>query len=205
MEAAGNLTYQLPTGLLGRKRTLRLSPTFLEYENRESDAGHLTRVSKEDILDIKHSMRWIIWYRFYVGCDFRIDIRTRQNGILKIRFVSYFGQNSTYQDAYDSITDYMWEHYFSDIEETYMQEFAANQDLRLCGVWLTADGVYFSNDGQLTEWADVAVKEYEEYFALYNRQNPEQNKRIEFDEWESHILFSMISLREQKNGQNRIE
>ena len=206
MEAAGNhLTYRLATGLLGSKRTLRLSPAYLEYENREFDEKRFTRVSKEDILDIKHSMSWIIWYRFYVGCDFRIDLRTRENGILKIRFVSYFGQNSTYQDAYDSITDYMWEHYFSDIEEAYMQEFAEKQDLRLCGVWLTADGAYFASDGQLTEWPDVAVKEYEEYFALYNRRNPEQNKRIEFDEWESHILFSVISLIGQKNGQTETE
>lgn len=205
MKAAGNLTYQLPTGLLGRKRTLRLSPTYLEYENKDREAGRFTRISKEEILDIKHSMSWIIWYRFYVGCDFRIDIRTRENGILKIRFVSYFRQNSAYQDAYESITDYMWEHYFQDIEEAYMQEFAAKQDLRLCGVWLTAEGAYFASDGQLTEWADVAVKEYEEYFALYSRQNPEQNKRIEFDEWESHILFSMISLLGQKNEPTKPE
>ena len=201
MEAVGNLTYQLSTGLLGRKRALRLSPAYLEYENKDYDTGRYTRVSKEDILDIKHSMSWIIWYRFYVGCDFRIDIRTRESGILKIRFVSYFRQNSTYQKAYERITDYMWEHYFSDIEEAYMQEFAAKQDLRLCGVWLTAEGAYFAHDGQLTEWPDVAVKEYEEYFALYNRQQPGQNKRIEFDEWESHILFSVISLLTQENRQ----
>ncbi|WP_161890034.1 hypothetical protein [Pontibacter russatus] len=199
MEAAGNLTYQLPTGLLGRKRALRLSPAYLEYENKDKDTGRYTRVSKEDILDIKHSMSWIIWYRFYVGCDFRIDIRTRESGILKIRFVSYFRQNGAYQKAYERITDYMWEHYFSDIEEAYMQEFAAKQDLRLCGVWLTDEGAYFAHDGQLTEWPDVAVKEYEEYFALYNRQDPGQNKRIEFDEWESHILFSVISLLTQEN------
>lgn len=201
MEAVGNLTYQLPTGLLGRKRTLRLSPAYIEYENKDYSAGRYTRVSKEDILDIKHSMSWIIWYRFYVGCDFRIDVRTREHGILKIRFVSYFRQNSAYQKSYERITDYMWEHYFSDIEEAYMQEFAAKQDLRLCGVWLTAEGAYFAHDGQLTEWPDVAVKEYEEYFALYNRQNPEQNKRIEFDEWESHILFSVVSLLGQENRQ----
>jgi len=201
MEAGGNPTYRLATGLLGRRRTLRLNPTYLEYENKDSDAKRFTRVSKEDMLDIKHSMTWIIWYRFYVGCDFRIDIRTRENGILKIRFVSYFRQNSTYQKAYELITDYLWDHYFRDIEQDYMQEFAARQELVVCGVWLTAAGAFFSSDGLLTEWADVGVKEYEEYFALYNKRKTEQNKRIEFDEWESHILFSVISLLlEQKNG-----
>lgn len=199
------MSYQLATGLLGRKRTLRLSPAYLEYENKEFDNGRFTRISKDAILDIKHSMSWIIWYRFYVGCDFRIDIRTRQNGILKIRFVSYFGQNSTYQDAYDSITDYMWEHYFNDIVDAYWREFELKQELEVCGVRLTTVGVYFAANGLLTEWPDVAVKEYEEYFALYNKQNPEQNKRIEFDEWESHILFSLIDLHEQKKGQTETE
>ncbi|MCJ8167530.1 hypothetical protein MKJ04_21995 [Pontibacter sp. E15-1] len=199
MKGAKILIYQLSTGLLGRKRTLRLSPEYLEYENKEFEASRFTRVSKEDVLDIKHSMSWIIWYRFYVGCDFRIDIRTRENGILKIRFFSYFSQNSASQKAYDTITDYMWDFYFKDIVEDYRQEFAAKQELRVCGVWLTAEGAYFAADGQLTAWPDVAVKEYEEYFALYNKHDPELNKIIEFDEWESHILFSVLSQYEERS------
>ncbi len=200
MGAPESLTYRLPTGLFGRKRTLRLSPEFMEYENREFDATRFTRVSKSEMLDIKHSMAWIIWYRFYVGCDFRIDIRTKNHGVLKIRFVSYFSKNATYQKAYERITDYMWEHYFGDIVAPYKKAFAKGQEQQLCGVRLTASGAYFSPNSPLTVWPDVAVKEYEDYFALYNRQDPEQNKMIEFDEWESHILFSMLNLAEQNNG-----
>lgn len=192
MKDAVSLTYRLATGLLGQKRRLRLTPTYLEYEQGELGAATYTRVLKEDMLDIKHSMSWIIWYRFYVGCDFRIDIRTREQGTLKIRFVSYFNQNSSYQKAYDRITDYMWDHYLHDIVSDYLQEYKAKGEVAVCGVWLTTDGAYFSSDGQITPWQDIAVKEYETYFALYNLQDPAQNKMIDFDEWGSHILFSLL-------------
>lgn len=184
------LEYRLSTGLLDRKRELRLTPDYIEYENLEH--GRFTRILKEDIQDIKNEMNWIIWYRFYVGCSFSIDIKTKESGILKINFTSYFRQNKAYMEAYATIVDRMWQYYLNDVISLYFQEFLATHNVKLGEVKLNNKGVYFIEKDQLISWGDVAVKEYEDYFAIYNQLNPHINKRIMFNQWGSDILFSLL-------------
>lgn len=197
MKANRCLTYDLSAGLFDRKRKLRLHPGYIEYE-KYLEPGALTRIDREDMLDIKFNMNWIIWYRFYVGCDFRIDIKTRESGTFKIRFVSYFRKNNAYIEAFNQIVDWMWEHYLQPVIQTYLHRFSGTQDLKVGGVSLTDQGVSFPDKGQHISWAEAAVKEYESYFAIYDQGNPEINKRIMFDEWESEILLGLVeTLKEQ--------
>ncbi|MCC9137192.1 hypothetical protein ACFSKU_04275 [Pontibacter silvestris] len=191
------LEYRLSTGLLGRKRTLRLAPDYLEYENREP--GQFTKISKSDIIDVKNEMSWILWYRFYVGCSFSIDIKTKENGIIKVKFTSYFGQNRTYIETYASIVDLMWQHYLNDIVNSYLQKFFTTYDIELRGVRLTGEGVYLSANDKAIVWREVALKEYEDYFAIYSQPDPLINKRILFNQWESDILFSLLQSLTQSN------
>jgi hypothetical protein len=199
MKADRCLTYNLSAGLFDRKRKLRLHPYYIEYEDKYLETGVFTRINKADMLDIKFNMNWIIWYRFFVGCDFRIDIKTRENGIFKIKFVSYFRKNTAYIEAFNQIVDWMWEHYLQDIIDWHLQKLSGTRDLKIGGVRLTDEGVHFPEKGQYIAWAEVAVKEYESYFAVYDQKNPELNKRIMFDEWESEILLGMIEALKEKH------
>lgn len=199
MEDAGSLKFELSAGMFDRKRTLWLAPDYFEYEASYLEPGQLTKVDKASILDIKFNMNWIIWYRFYVGCDFRIDVRTRENGIFSIKFVSYFEQNTSYIKAYNRIVDWMWEHYLRSIIDSYLQKFYATHELRIKDVRLTDEGVYFIKEDHLAYWEEVTVKEYEGYFAVYNQKYPELNERVLFDEWESEILLGVIEALKEKN------
>lgn len=199
MRANRCLTYSLSAGLFDRKRKLRLHPDYVEYEDRYFEPGALTRIGKADIMDIKFSMNWIIWYRFFVGCDFRIDIKTRDSGVLKIGFVSYFRNNNAYIEAFNQIVDWMWEHYLAGIVDTYLQRFSASQSLEVGGVRLTHQGIHIPDKNQDIAWAGVAVKEYESYFGLYDRENPGVNKTILFDEWESEILLGLVEALQEKH------
>ncbi|GAB3540774.1 hypothetical protein GCM10027443_39080 [Pontibacter brevis] len=204
MEEARSLRFKLSAGMFDRKRTLRLTPGYLEYEANFFEPGHLTRIDKKDILDIKFNMNWIIWYRFYVGCDFRIDIKTKEKGVFRIKFVSYFDKNTAYIRTFNRIVDWMWEHYLQDIINAYLQQFYLTHELELREVRLTDEGVYFINKDHLSFWEDVGVKEYEDYFAIYNQSFPELNERILFDEWGSEVLLGVIeALKEKKFNENR--
>ena len=204
MEKARILKFNLSAGLFDRKRTLRLAPDYFEYEANYLEPGQLTRIDKESILDIKFNMNWIIWYRFYVGCDFRIDVKTRENGIFRIKFVSYFDKNTAYIRAYNKIVNWMWEHYLRSIIDTYLQDFYLTHELELRDVRITDEGVYFINKDHLAYWEEVGVKEYEDYFAIFNQGYPELNERIPFDEWESEILLGVVeALKEKKFNENK--
>jgi hypothetical protein len=198
MKANRCLTYNLSAGLFDRKRKLRLHPDYVEYEDSYLEPGVFTRIDKADMLDVKFNMNWIIWYRFFVGCDFRIDIKTRENGIFKIKFASYFRKNNVYIEAFNQIVDWMWEHYLKDIINLHLQRFSDLHDLKIGGLRLTDEGIHFTDKEQHITWAEVAVKEYESYFAVYDENNPELNKRIMFDEWESEILLGMIEALKEK-------
>lgn len=204
MEEPRSLSFNLSAGMFDRKRTLRLTPDYFEYEAGYLEPGKLTRIERENILDIKFNMNWIIWYRFYVGCDFRIDVKTRENGIFRIKFVSYFDKNTAYIRAYNRIVDWMWEHYLRGIIDAYLQRFYLTHELELRDVRLTEEGVYFINLDHLAYWEEVAVKEYEDYFAIYNQGYPELNERILYDEWESEILLGVVEALKEKNfNENR--
>ncbi|PRY16242.1 hypothetical protein CLV24_10186 [Pontibacter ummariensis] len=196
MEQAKILTFNLSAGLFRGKRRLRLTPDYLEYENGGLEKG-FTRVYKEDISDIKRSMNWIIWYRFFVGCDFKFDIRTKTQGILPIGFVSYFRKNKSYIDAYETIGTWMWEHYLGEVVKSCLQDLHSINYLVLGGVGLSREGAYLDSQGTLTTWDDVAVMEYEEYFAIYSQRNPELNRRIAFDAWESDLLMQVTRALQQ--------
>ncbi len=204
MEDAENLSFNLSAGMFDRKRTLRLAPDYFEYEVNYFNPGQLTRIYREDILDIKFNMNWIIWYRFFVGCDFRIDVKTSEKSIFQIKFVSYFEKNNAYIRAYNSIVNWMWEHYLRGIIDTYLQEFYQTHELQIRQVRMTDEGVYFINQDHLAYWEEVGVKEYEDYFAIFNQSYPELNERILFNEWESEILLGMIeALKEKHYNENK--
>ncbi|MDX5483091.1 MAG: hypothetical protein LPK07_15540, partial [Hymenobacteraceae bacterium] len=137
MGVAEAIAYKLSGGLFDRKRRLRLTPNYLEYESEYLRPNHLTRVYKEDIADIKHDMEWIYWYRFLVGCEFRVEVKTKAGAVLSIKFVSYFNKNAAYQEAYETIVDRLWEFYLDDIVDSYLDTFSATHTIALGGVRLT--------------------------------------------------------------------
>jgi len=191
------IAYTLSAGLLKQKRTIRLTSNYLEYET--GGAGRFTRICKEEMCDIKHSMEWIYWYRFWVGCDFRIEIKTKSQGICKLQFVSYFGQNSAYQKIYARIVDRMWTYYLNDMVNAQLQELAKVPAMDIGGLKLSIGGVGFDEQAPLTPWQQVGVKEYDSYYAVYDQDNPALHKRIEVDAWGSELLFGMIAaLKEAK-------
>ncbi len=188
----------MSAGMFGGKRVLRINPAFLEYGQEGPEAGLYARVRKEDIADIRHSMSWVIWYRFYVGCTFKIEVKTKDGNLVRIRFAAYFAKKGAYQDMYDDIMDLIWDYYLNDIVAERLQRFAAVPDMEVGGLRLTEKGVYLPEREELVAWPDVAVKEYETYFAVYNQRNPEINKRIEIDEWESELLLEMLEALQQQ-------
>ncbi len=184
--------YELQSGLLGRLRKLILTPDFLEFENKDLKGNEFTRLNKSDIIDFKHGIESIVWYRFIVGQKFVITFKDKKNKELKISFKNYFGLRSNYEQIYSDIVDDIWKFYQEDIVDHHLDKFNRNEELQLKGVIINKKGVGFANGGETIKWAELSVKDYYEYFAIYNTHNPDVHLRISFNEYESEILWSII-------------
>lgn len=173
---------------------MRLAPSYIEYENRSLLSDAFARIEKSEVADIKHEMDFIIWYRFYVGCEFKIDIKTKGDGVVKIVFRSYFSKNEEYTKAYAAIVDVLWNYYLSHIVDEWKAQFSAGYRVEFNGVMLVEQGVYLLKSKCLIQWEEIEVKEYQNYYTIYDRNRPENNRLLRYNEWGSEVLFSLIKV-----------
>ncbi|MCC9165907.1 hypothetical protein [Pontibacter harenae] len=203
MEEEKVFEYELSEGLLGRKRKLQLAPAFVAFESSILKQESLTKISKKDIVDVRHEMNWMQWYRFYVGCDFRIAFRTIDENIQTFKFKSYFDKNESYIDIYEEIVNVLWRYYLNHLVAQQLEEFNRNQSLELKTVKLKEDGLYFTDQDQFVPWAEVEVKEFESYYAIYKSSEAAIHKRINYNEWGSEVLFGLIKALKEKEQESR--
>ena len=50
----------------------------------------------------------------------------------------------------------------------------------------------FENPDHTMQWKEVGLKEYYQYFAIFDKTNPTIHKRITFDEWNAEVLFNVM-------------
>ncbi|GAB3827490.1 hypothetical protein [Pontibacter rugosus] len=197
METVG-AEFKLPAGLFKQKKVLRLLPDCLEYENKYSKLHFFTKVPKEAIIDIRYGTDWIIWYRFYVGCAYWIELKTQDDKIHKIRFYGYFGETERYRKIYVSIIELLWDYFLDDIVERHLHHFSTTKEIELGRFLLTEAGLASPENNLFINWTDVEVKEYETYYMLFNRQQPHINRATRQGDWETEVLVSVIEAIQQK-------
>ncbi|MFT2007405.1 hypothetical protein ACMA1I_01915 [Pontibacter sp. 13R65] len=192
MSTSEVLEYQLPSGLLGRKHTLRLTPEYVAYEAGNKKSGLFTKVEKDSIADIRQDMNWIIWYRFYVGCEFKIDIKTNDDNVLKINFTSYFNKTGTYIQLYNEITDHLLKYFLNEKVMLHVQQLQKGKVVELQEARLSKQGIALAAEETLLTWEEVRVKLYPNFFVIYKHDNPEIYKQVYYYAWESEVLLGVI-------------
>ncbi|TXK50873.1 hypothetical protein FVR03_04260 [Pontibacter qinzhouensis] len=192
LNATEALEYQLPAGLFGRKRMLRLLPEYLEFEDNDLQPGQFSRLSKADIVDIRQEMTWIVWYRFSVGCEFKIDIQTKSKQVLEIRFRSYFSQNNASIRAFIKITDTLWEYYMQGKVDAYLHQLRQNQEVELLDVKMTQHKVAIFTDEPPVPWQELQVKQYPNFYVLYQQGQPDKHRQVYYFAWKSELLLTLI-------------
>ena len=184
--------YKIKRGPLDRHRSLTLTPDYIEFENGDTIGQEFTRLNKTDIVDFKHGMNWIIWYEFTVGREFSITIRGTNDVELKVRFSSYFGINGDYERLYAEIVDNIWTYFYKDIADRFLDRLYKSEELQLHGHRLRQTGIQFKQTEAIISWDKVGVKDYFRYFAIFNTDNPDTHARVDFNEYESELLWSIV-------------
>lgn len=184
--------YELKSGLFDRKRKLILADGYLEFENKDRRGKEFTRLNKDNITDFKHGTDWIIWYRFIVGRQFSITFKDTANREFKIRFKTYFGLNHHYIQMYSDIVDDIWDYYHQEIVDRYLSRLLNKEELIIQGLRISEQGIRLREQQSLLPWTRIKIKEYYDYFVVYDMNHPESNSSVRYNEYESEILWSII-------------
>lgn len=184
--------YELKSGILDRQRKLFLSEDFVEFENRDLKGHEFTRLNKADIVDFKHAMDWLVWYKFTVGRKFSITFKDRKNNELRIVFKSYLGANSHYSQIYSEVVDFIWQYYHQDIVNKHLDKYYNSEELTVQGITIDHNGIELPNVRKHLSWNDVGIKEYYKYFAIYHKDNPQTHFRVSYNEYETETLWSIL-------------
>ena len=181
----------ITSGFLDRERKLVLADEYLEWENGNFKGNEVTRLNKSDIVDFKHGMDWIVWYKFTVGRKVSISFKYKKNKELKIQFRSYFGLRKEIDQNYSDIVDDIWRLYHSSIVDSFVERFYRHGESEIQGIKLTKEGIALK-EKEVVPWDKVATKDYYQYFAIYHSDNSNIHSRVNFNEYGTEILWGAI-------------
>lgn len=184
--------YLITPGPFDRQRKLVLTEDYIEWETGDLKGQEFTRLENSDIDDFKHGMDWIVWYKFTVGRKFSITLRSKHNKQLSIEFKSYFTRNKENNQKYAEIINDIWCLYHRNIVDRFLDKFYSDHPVEVQGIRLTNEGIELRDAQGLIPWEKVAIKEYNKYFAVYHRDNSTIHSRVNFNEYGTETLWSII-------------
>jgi hypothetical protein len=184
--------YLITSGFLDRERKLVLTDDYLEWENGDLKGREFTRLNKSDIVDFKHGIDWIVWYKFTVGRQFSITFKDKRNKELKILFNSHFGLHNENNQKYSDIVENVWRLYHSNIVDNFLDRFYNQGEVEIQGIKLKNEGIELTDKIGLVPWNKVTTKDYYRYFAIYNRDNSDIHSRVSYNEYGTETLWSLI-------------
>lgn len=183
--------YLITSGFLDRQRKLILTEDYLEWEDGDLKGREFTRLDRSDIVDFRHGMDWIVWYKFTVGRKFSITFKDKKNKELQIRFNSPFGLHKENHQKYADIVDDIWTLYHSKIVDSHLDKFYKEGEIKIRGVKLINDGIELPGE-IVIPWREVATKDYHRYFAIYSRDDASIHSRISYNEYGTETLWSVV-------------
>jgi hypothetical protein len=178
------------------ERQLILNEDFIKFENKDYIHDSFTTIQKEEITAYRYGIKWIS----YFGLDFQIYIQYSNNKQIKINFATYFGRHkSKYLKLYRDIAYKMWDLYFQDIANNYLQKFNEGIEFQIADVYFNQNGVFFKEGIINTKnieipWKNVRTFNYQSYFAIADSEKLDSvNKQISYlEDWNVPVLHSVI-------------
>jgi hypothetical protein len=185
--------YLITSGFLDRQRKLILTDDYLAWENSDLKGKEFARLNKSNIVDFKHGLDWIVWYKFTVGRQFSITFKDKWNNEFHIQFNSLFGLHKENNQKYSDIVDDIWRFYHANIVDTYLGTFYNKGVIEIQGIKLKNEGIELRGQKELISWDKVGTKDYYRYFAIYHKDNSHIHSRVSYNEYGTETLWSSIT------------
>jgi hypothetical protein len=173
----------LQAGFFGEPKKLIITPERISFDGVMIDQNTFT--------DVKYVSEHIVWYKFYVGVEFRIDIKYEGSKILSLKFTKHAWKNRRYGQMYSDISNYIGNYFLIQRINERLDQLDRTGDVELLGVKITSGDISLAKSNTIP-LANVGLKEYASYFVIYDKADPNNHKRISFNEWNTELLFNVV-------------
>lgn len=176
----------LNTAWLLRKRLLTITPDFIDFKNKN--------FSKFEIAEIRYGLQPIHGLRTRIGRMYCIDVMSLSGKIIKIRFTVLYGIGRKKADGiYSSVVNILFENFFSEISEQYINAFFRNEEVALLGVKLTSKGLVLREKTDPVPWEDIGIRNYWSYCTIIVISNPSVYRSFTYlSDWNAIVLYSIM-------------
>lgn len=157
------------------ERQLILNEELMSFENKDYIYDAFTTFKKDEIIAFRYGIKWISIF----GYDFKIFVKNADNKQIQIDFATYFHRNkSNYLENYQRILNSLWEFYFLNISNEFIQKFHDEIDFEIANVFFNSAGILYKNgiiNLSIIEipWEKVRTFNYERHFVIAHADNPE--------------------------------
>ena len=184
--------YLITSGFFDRPRKLILTEDYLEWEDRDLKGNEFTRLYKSEIVDFKHGMDSIVWYRFPVGRRFSITFKNNEGRELKIKFSSFLGSRKENEQKYADIISDIWTLYHSAIVDEHVNRYLSEGEIELQAIKVKKDGVELRGQTGFVPWEKLGVRDNTRYFSIFNKDDSNIHSRVSYNEYGTETLWSTI-------------
>lgn len=185
--------YALKAGPFDRPRTLSIEPDIIRYDEFDLKSRGYNQMLKSEIADFKYIAEPIRWDLITVGRKYTICIKNTAGKIITIRFKNFFWLKNHSSKIFTEILNLLWEYYFKDIVDQHLISFYERQEELFIGkLKIHQQGIDVTGTGLSFTWEELEFKAYTRFFVLSNRDKPEFHIWIDYNEWHTEILYSLI-------------
>ncbi|MBS1600914.1 MAG: hypothetical protein JST75_22020 [Bacteroidetes bacterium] len=189
------LELTIQSTIFDKKRFFKITPEFIEFEDHDLTDPPVTKFLKSEIVALRYGIKWINGYRFTIGRVYCIDIKNDQNKVIKIRLKTIYRiKRKMLREKYSTIVNAIFNNFFLDIVNLYLDRFNNSERIELIGVLLTDDGVRLSKKSEMISWLELGTKNYASYYALFSLKDPNFYKAFEYvNDWNAYLLYAVVT------------
>ncbi|MGG8495533.1 hypothetical protein ACQY1Q_03885 [Tenacibaculum sp. TC6] len=176
-----------------KKRILRFTEKGIEFDNSTFFEEKIELIKYSDIKAYRFGLEWITGFYFTFGREYKVELKTIENDIIKLNFASYYGiKKIALAEKQKQILDALWETFIEKKCLENIENFNSSIDIKILNTKMSTAGVTIKK--HLVPWNDVNLKEYYHYFVIYSSKDAENISQAYYYklDWNSGILFSTI-------------
>jgi hypothetical protein len=150
-------------------------------------------IPSENIISFRYGVKFMQGYAFTIGRCYIIETKDAQNKISRIKLYSFYGiKRNSYYNIWSSLISKLWENYFVNIYNYYIELYTIKQIFEIAGVTFHEDGISWRKKHKLL-WREIALNNYATYFMIRHVDDPKNHKSCSFrNDWNALLLQSLL-------------
>ena len=184
-----------------RSRSLIINHDILKYDSGNFLNNTATVFIKDEVKEFRCGIKWIRGYEFYIGREYQIFIRNKNNEEIAIYFKTLYGyRKKQLHEQYGKIIQALWDFFFWDIVTYYFKEFSKGKEFELSNVHFSKQGLTIELTGvlnlkkKLIPWDKVGTHDYATYFAIFAMDDSVNINRgySYLKDWNTYVLNNVV-------------